>query len=595
MNVRLPEALHTRHANLMVRLASRFSAKVELRLKRRAQAADARSIPEVLALAAARGDDIEIAADGDDAEAAVRAIVELVERGFDADLVPELATGTVEGIGAGRAVVIGDVEVSSGRGGRTIEHAIAFAIREVDVLMAALPPDAAALFAPERPILEELGMRVAARIALGEAVEEAVIEETASDATDLLLDARARILEALRGGDDVAVRRALEAVVALGEPVVAVVTRALTPSLVAELPANVTAIIAGEDAGGGTSHAAILARGRDLPLVRVPDHVLASIAKGELVVVDATEEPARVWVSPSTALVAEARTRRAGRTRARTEGTETSIEHLAVALRANVGSLYDEVPAGARGVGLLRTEVAFAGRANAPSVVEQAALIAAVLRKTGGEPLVVRLFDAGGDKPLAWLRPPSDSPDARGIALLLAHPEVLGGQLRAIARARASLGENADVRVLIPLARSERDVDEVRARAPEGLPIGAMIETPDAALAIDAIAERADFVSIGTNDLAAEALGTSREAAGRGLHRTVLALVRSVINGAHARGRTVTVCGEVAGDPRGARILVGLGVDALSMAPTRLGEVRRALAATTLDECRALARAALGE
>jgi phosphotransferase system HPr (HPr) family protein len=595
VKVRLPEELHVRQADLMVRLASRFSAKVVLRLEGRAEPADARSIVDVVALAAVRGDEMEIEADGDDAEAAVRAIVELVERGFDADLVPQLATGMVEGIGAGRAMMIGDVEAPSPRSVRTIEQAIAFAIREVDVLIAALPADAAVLFAPERPILEELGARVAARIALGEAVEDAVIEETASNVSDLLLDARARILDALRGGDDAAARRTLEAAVALGEPVVAVVTRPLTPSLVAELPANVTAIVAGEGAGGGTSHAAILARGRDLPLVRVPGHVLASIAEGVPVVVDTTGEPARVWVNPSTALVTEARARRAARTRALTEGGEASIEHLAVALRANVGSLYDEVPAGARGVGLLRTEIAFAGRVNAPSVVEQVAMIAAVARKTGSEPLVVRLFDAGGDKPLAWLRPPSDSPEARGIALLLAHPVVLGGQLHAIERVRASLGAHADVRVLIPLVRSERDVDEVRARAPKGLLIGAMIETPDAALAIAAIAERADFVSIGTNDLAAEALGTSREAAGLALHRTVLALVRSVINGTHARGRTVTVCGEIAGDPRGARILVGLGVDALSMAPTRVFDVRRSLAAVTIDECRALAREALGE
>jgi len=193
VKVRLPEALRARPASLLVRLASRYSARVALRLEGRVEGADAQGVSEILALAAAVGDELEIAADGSDAEAAMRALVELVESGFDADLVPELAAGIVEGIGAGRAVIIGDVEITSMEGGRTIEHAIALAIHELDVLMAALPPDAAALFAPERPILEELGARVAARIAVGEDVEDAVIEETASNATDLLLDARARI------------------------------------------------------------------------------------------------------------------------------------------------------------------------------------------------------------------------------------------------------------------------------------------------------------------------------------------------------------------------------------------------------------------
>ncbi len=508
-----------------------------------------------------------------------------------AEPVSELASGMVEGIGAGRAVVLAESAVESPRGGRTLEQAIASAIRDVEALMALLPPDVAALFAPEVPILEELGTRVAARVALGEAVEDAVIEETSSTATDLLLDARARILDALRGGDDgAAARRALRATVAMAEPVVVIVLRPLTPSLVAELPANVTAIVTGHGAGGETSHAAILARGRDLPVVRVSEEVLTRIAEGECLVVDTTAKKARVWVAPGDAFVADARARRTARTLARTDGAAASIAHLAVTLRANVGSLYDEVPPGARGVGLLRTEIAFAGRANAPSVVEQAALIAAVARKAAGEPLVVRLFDAGGDKPLPWLLPPSESPDARGIELLLAHPAVLDGQLRAIARTRDSLGDSADLRVLIPHARSERDVDEVRSRAPSGLLVGAMIETSDAARAIDSIAGHADFVSIGTNDLAADALGTSREAAERALDPTVLALVRSVVDGAHACGRTVTVCGEIAGDPRGARILVGLGVDVLSMGPSRLSDVRRALAGTTLDACRALAR-----
>jgi phosphoenolpyruvate-protein kinase (PTS system EI component) len=134
------------------------------------------------------------------------------------------------------------------------------------------------------------------------------------------------------------------------------------------------------------------------------------------------------------------------------------------------------------------------------------------------------------------------------------------------------------VRVLLPLARSAEDVARVRALAPEGLPVGAMIETPEAVDAADGIAKIADFLSIGTNDLTALALRAGRADVLRALDPRVLELVRRTVEAAHRRGRTVTVCGELAGTAEGARVLADLGVDALSVAPGRLGAVRRVLA-----------------
>jgi phosphoenolpyruvate-protein kinase (PTS system EI component) len=200
--------------------------------------------------------------------------------------------------------------------------------------------------------------------------------------------------------------------------------------------------------------------------------------------------------------------------------------------------------------------------------------------------VTARLWDAGGDKPLAWL--PSNDPGARGAALLFDHPAILHTQLAAIARA----AERANVRALIPMTRDASDVQAVRRRVPK-VSVGAMIETPEAARDVDAIAEAADFVCIGTNDLASLVLGVARSDASQALDPRVLALVARIVESAHARGKRVTICGEVAADERGARILVGLGVDALSVASPRVGAAAAILEGATLDDCRAAARTAL--
>jgi phosphoenolpyruvate-protein kinase (PTS system EI component) len=214
------------------------------------------------------------------------------------------------------------------------------------------------------------------------------------------------------------------------------------------------------------------------------------------------------------------------------------------------------------------------------------AALLAVARNARGGVVTARLWDAGGDKPLPWL--PARSPDARGAALLFEHPAVLRAQVAAIARA----AERAPVRALIPMVRCAADVLAVRALAP-GLTVGAMIETPEAARDAAAIAAAADFVCIGTNDLSALTLGAPRADASQALDPRVLSLVAQVVAGATAYGRPVTVCGEVAADPQGGPVLVGLGVDGLSVAPPRVLSTLRTLAAVTLHECRAAARRAL--
>jgi phosphoenolpyruvate-protein kinase (PTS system EI component) len=168
------------------------------------------------------------------------------------------------------------------------------------------------------------------------------------------------------------------------------------------------------------------------------------------------------------------------------------------------------------------------------------------------------------------------------------HPDLLDAQLRVIARA----ARGADVRVLLPFVSGPGEVEHVRARSGGAIAVGAMIETPGAVDQIDAIAA-ADFVCIGTNDLFASMTGVDRAAGAPLLDARLLRGIERVVTGAHARQRTVTVCGELAGDPQGARILVGLGVDAISVATWRLAKVKLALREVTLDDCRSVAQKAL--
>lgn len=594
MKLVLTEALHARPADLLVRVASQLAAEIELRKGERR--ANAKSILEVLSLHAAAGDTIELDARGEDSAKALETLRQLVERRFDPDLAPETGTAAAAGIAIGSAVVIA-VAFAGGTKGTPAEEqarlrdATLAAERDLDALVRSLPAAEAALFAPERKILEELLPRAVARAAVGASAEEAVTEESRDSASDLLIDARARLLDALAGGGST-LSRALSA---RPEPELVLVAESLSPSIVASLPARVKGIVASlESPGAGpASHAAILARGKGIPLVYVEDHVVAAIADGEIVVVDTTDGTARVWVAPGKALVEDRRAAQEALAAHVASSRAASLEHLGVDVRVNVSSIHDDVPLEATGIGLVRTELVFAARSLEPSAREQAATFGAIASKARGAPVVVRLFDAGGDKPLAWMPAPADAPEARGMELLVAHPRILSEQLDALASARA----HGDLRVLLPMTRSARDVELVRERCGAGaLPVGAMIETKEAVASAAAIAAAADFVCIGTNDLAASVHGVNRarETSSAGARDPeLLAAIRDVVRAAHSCGRLVTVCGELAGDDQGAPILVGLGVDALSVAPARLADVRLALAKVTRQECEARASSAL--
>jgi phosphotransferase system HPr (HPr) family protein len=579
MKLKLPDALHARPANLVVRAASQQGATITIiKGEKRANAAD---ILQVLALGAAKGDEIELHSDDD---AALQVLAQLILDEFDPDLVPENGAVAAPGIAIGEAIVFLEEEADRrARGSDEEELARARAAfdrarQDVEAVIRALPAHEAQLFEPELLILQSLEPMVLKQIEGGAIAEDAVRAEAVSGPSDLIDDARRRLLDALAGGDNPRHKRFEET----RDREIILVIEGITPSAVASAPEHVIGIIAAtEEATGTTSHAAILARGRGLPLAYVPSHVAFAIEDGMRVVLDTTEVTARIWADPSDELIAEARARKEQLRLEDERASRLAVEPLPlVAVRVNIGSTRERVPEGAEGIGLLRTELVFADSTHAPTEEEQIAAYSTIARKTSG-PVLVRLFDAGGDKPLPFL--PGDE---RGIALLRANPSVLEAQLRAIAKTPG------DVRVLIPLVRGPDDVTAVRRGNAK---VGAMIETPQAAEDIDAIAAVSDFICIGTNDLASETLGLSREQAPDPLDPRVLRHIGNTVRGAHAKNLKVTVCGEVAADPRGARILIGLGVDALSVAPKRFAALKLSLADATVDDCRAAAGAALGD
>jgi phosphoenolpyruvate-protein kinase (PTS system EI component) len=433
--------------------------------------------------------------------------------------------------------------------------------------------------------------------ALTQAVGQLVVAEgrSAGDAILEVCRAQADVLAALPDpmlagrADDVRSlgrRAALHVVADSGDAHVdgrdeILVAEDLGPADVAELSDDVRGLaLAG---GGATAHAAIVARGLGIPLVAgLGDDVLA-LEAGELLIVDGTAGAVTASPSRERADAARAAVERAERTRARARSqrdllAETDDGHRVIVLAnvAGVAELELALEAGAEGIGLLRTELAFLDATGWPSEDDHVRQLAPILDGLGDLPATVRVLDFGGDK-----TPPFLAGDPRrGIELLLGEREALHAQLRAIVRA----GANTQLRVLAPMVQSPVELAATaetltQAAQAVGLPVpalGPMVETPEAACAADPLARGAAFMSIGTNDLAAAVLGVDRFASGRSMahHPRVLGAIAATVKAAHRVGIRVEVCGEAASDPIGMPLLVGLGVDELSVGASRVGTVR---------------------
>ncbi|MCW2877036.1 MAG: phosphoenolpyruvate-protein phosphotransferase [Sphaerisporangium sp.] len=376
------------------------------------------------------------------------------------------------------------------------------------------------------------------------------------------------------------------------------VARDLAPADTVLLTKELVAAFVTEQ-GGPTSHTAILARAMGVPAV-VACAGATSIVNGTPVLVDGTT--GMVGLVPSEEEVAasiEAANAR-GSALASATGPGRTADGHPVALLANVGGPRDLAAAleyGAEGVGLYRTEFLFFDREQAPSDEEQEAAYREVLAAFPGAPVVVRVLDAGADKPLGFLPPTGDEPNPalgeRGLRILRIFPDVMMGQLRALAR--AAEGTSARLQVMAPMVASAEEAGWFAGacRAAGITSAGIMIEIPAAALRAADLAPAVDFFSIGTNDLAQYVFAADREVGALTPYQDPWQpVLLDLVATAASAGVPCGVCGEAASDPALACVLAGLGVTSLSMGAPALPWVRATLARHTLDQCRAAAAAA---
>jgi phosphocarrier protein FPr len=632
-----PHGLHARPAARLVSEVSALDATVTLtNLTTGAGPVPAGSLSRVATLAAQRGHDVEVRASGPQAQEAVEHLLALAARAFDetesvttvdaspapgpVPASPGIAIGPARRLDATRVEVdeteVGDPAAEWRRVVEAVaavrldtEHLRALTVREVGESEAgifdahlSLLADAEMLADVKRRIATGLGAWTAWSGCLAE------IEQEWSGLPDPYLRERAADVRAV--GDQV--RRVLAGAAvddAVAEGVL--VTRDLTPAQAARLDtASVRGIILA--AGSPSSHAAILARSRDIPLVVSAGRDVLSVPEGTLIVLDGST--GEIHVDPAPDVVEDYRLRAAAlaerqeREQARASEPAVTADGTHLRVAANLGSVADArtaFAAGADEAGLVRTEFLFLGREDAPSAEEQEREYAALAGAMGGRRVTLRTLDVGGDKPLAYLpMAVEENPflGLRGLRLALDRPALLAEQLTAVCRV-ARRGPTSVMFPMVSTASELRSAHEALAEAagPDGMPddlrVGMMVEVPAAALKIESFLPLLDFVSIGTNDLtqytlAAERGNASVAALSDALDPAVLQLVDRVCQA--ARGRVeVAVCGEIASDPVAVPLLVGLGVRELSVGPRAVPRVKARVRELDVEQCTIVAKQAL--
>jgi len=362
--------------------------------------------------------------------------------------------------------------------------------------------------------------------------------------------------------------------------------------------------------GGATSHVAILARGKGLPCMVALGATLLDHPQGQSVVLDA--DGGRLELMPSVERLAEVhqiqrqQQQRRAEQQAQAHTPALTTDGLRIEIAANVASSAEAADAlanGADGVGLLRTEFLFVDRHTAPDEQEQSRAYQAVLDAMGDKSVIIRTIDVGGDKQLDYLPLPAEANPVlglRGIRLAQVRPELLDQQLRALLH----VSPLSRCRILLPMVTEVDELLHIRQRLdalcselglsqrPE---LGVMIEVPAAALLAEQLAEHADFLSIGTNDLSQYTLAMDRDHAGLAarvdaMHPALLRLIAQTCAGAAVHNRWVGVCGALASDPLATPVLIGLGVSELSVSPVQIGEIKDRVRHLDASQCRRISQ-----
>lgn len=394
---------------------------------------------------------------------------------------------------------------------------------------------------------------------------------------------------------------------------VVIVSHDLLPSEAVAMNRRMVRAIVTE-AGGKTSHTAILARSFEIPAVLGVAGLVAAAGSGETVVVDGNRGVVVIDPDPATLSryqgdLEEWQRHEVAMMRLNAVAAETRDGKL-IRLLGNI-EVAEEVDAvlshGADGIGLYRSEFLFLARRELPDEEEQFAAYRSVVESMNGRPVTIRTLDVGGDKLTSAINRGAEKNPIlgwRAIRVCLSEEAIFRTQLRALVRASAY----GNLRIMFPMISGVAELDRAiaeleavhRALRTEGvtvaerIPVGAMIEIPSAAMTSDLIARRVDFVSIGTNDLIQYTIAVDRgnERVAylyEPFHPGVLRLIRMVIENAHEVGRPVAMCGEMAGDPLATPVLLGLGLDEFSMGAVGIPEVKQLIRSMSLAEARELA------
>lgn len=636
----LPHGIHARPAARLGECARGFEA--EIHLLHGDKRGDARSTVALLALGTRLGDELVVQACGEDAEAALAAIVALLgsdmgERAAaaaaPAAVAPQsLLPGQIGGVIASPGLAMGPatrlrqtaIAVEREGKGEAEERAALEAAREtvrerIEMRAGAADAGVAGVMRAHLALLDDPELaagaenRIATGASAGFAWRGAVHDQIAAlratgnahliERIDDLVDIERQVLGTLSG-----VPAEADAI----PPGAILVADDLFPSQLVGLAARDLAGIC-LARGGPTSHVAILCAGMGLPALVAMGDALDTVADGATLLLDAEAGLATIDPAPADAEAFAARVarRQARRDAARADaaGACRTADGVRIELFANLGSVEDAQAAavqGAEGSGLVRSEFLFLGRDDAPGENEQHAAYQGIADALPGKPVIIRLLDIGGDKPAAYIPIDAEENPAlgqRGIRVGLAHRELLETQIRAILRVRPA----GQCRIMLPMVASVAELRAVREvvarlRAELGVDapveLGVMVETPAAAITADLLAAEADFLSIGTNDLTQYVLAMDRGnpavAAGvDAMHPAVLRMIAETCRRATAQGRWVGVCGGLASDPAAIPILVGLGATELSTVPGFVAEAKAIVRGFALADARAHAQRAL--
>jgi multiphosphoryl transfer protein len=488
--------------------------------------------------------------------------------------------------------------------------------------------DSHLLFLEDPVVLEAVHQRIFEQHLNAEAAWQAVVEELANNYRALedsyfqqrvsdVLDVGQRVLRLLtRLQSHTKIVAESSTNLNFSEPVILMTTE-LNPSDTVQLdPTKVLGICT--TSGSAISHSAIIARRLGIPaIVGLPPEIL-QVADNTLVALDG--ESGRVWIEPETEIQTALEAKRNAQQVAHQQALATALspaitrDQKQIRVFANIGSLSDTEVAlslGAEGVGLFRTEFLYLERTTPPSQEEQVAVYQSIAQLLEHRPLIIRTLDIGGDKPIPYLNfPPETNPFLgwRGIRFCLDNPDIFKTQLRAILK--ASPGHQ--IKIMFPMITTVQEIQAAKAMVSEvqtelhqaGIPfddrmeVGIMVETPSAVVLAEELAAEVDFFSLGTNDLSQYVMAADRThpqvaTLVDAMHPAVLRMIQQTVQAAHKAGIWVGLCGELAADPVAAPIILGLGLDEVSLNPQSIPAFKQAIAQLTMAQAQTIATLAM--